>query len=55
MTIGPYLAKITINMNALNLPTKRHRMVEWISSSINIFPTRTHFRRKDTLKLKMKE
>ena len=43
-----YLVKITINIDVQNLPTKKHRVVEWINNSVNILPTRTHFRRKDT-------
>ena len=30
MTIGKYISIITLNVNGLNAPTKRHRLAEWI-------------------------
>ena len=30
MTIGTYISIITLNVNGLNDPTKRHRLAEWI-------------------------
>ena len=30
MTIGTYVSIITLNVNGLNSPSKRHRLVEWI-------------------------
>ena len=30
MAIGTYLSIITLNVNELNAPTKRHRLAEWI-------------------------
>ena len=30
MPIGTYLSIITLNVNGLNAPTKRHRPAEWI-------------------------
>ena len=30
MTLNPYLSIITLNVNELNAPTKRHRVSEWI-------------------------
>ena len=30
MVIGTYILIITLNMNGLNAPTKRHRLAEWI-------------------------
>ena len=30
MTLNPYLSIITLNVNGLNVPTKRHRVSEWI-------------------------
>ena len=30
MEIGTYLFIITLNVNGLNAPTKRHRLAEWI-------------------------
>ena len=30
MGIGTYISIITLNVNGLNAPTKRHRQAEWI-------------------------
>ena len=30
MAMGPYLSMIILNVNALNAPTKRQRLAEWI-------------------------
>ena len=30
MAIGTYISIITLNVNGLNAPTKRHRLPEWI-------------------------
>ena len=30
MAIGTYMSIITLNVNRLNAPTKRHRLAEWI-------------------------
>ena len=30
MAIGTYILIITLNVNGLNTPTKRHTMAEWI-------------------------
>ena len=30
MSIGTYISIITLNVNRLNAPTKRHRLAEWI-------------------------
>ena len=30
MAIGTYTSIITLNVNELNAPTKRHRLAEWI-------------------------
>ena len=30
MEIGTYISIITLNVNELNAPTKRHRLAEWI-------------------------
>lgn len=30
MAIGTYISIITLNVNGLNVPTKRHRLIEWI-------------------------
>ena len=30
MAIGTYISIITLNVNGLNAPTKRHRLAEWL-------------------------
>jgi len=30
MAMGTYISIITLNVNGLNAPTKRHRVAEWI-------------------------
>ena len=30
MAIGTYISIITLNVNGLNAPTKRHRLAEWM-------------------------
>ena len=30
MAIGAYISIITLNINGLNAPTKRHRLAQWI-------------------------
>ena len=32
MVIGTYLSIITLNVNGLNAPAKRHRLAEWIQT-----------------------
>ena len=34
MAIGTYLSIITLNVNGLNSPAKRHRLAEWIQKHI---------------------
>ena len=56
MVIGTYILIITLNVNGLNVPTKRHRLVEWIQNqdpSICCLQE-THFRPRDTYRLKVK-
>ena len=33
MVIGTYISIITLNVNGLNAPIKRHRMAEWIKNN----------------------
>ena len=33
MVIGTYISIITLNMNGLNAPTKRHRLAEWFKKN----------------------
>ena len=37
MTLNPYLSIITLNVNGLNAPTKRHRISEWIENKTHLF------------------
>ena len=56
MVIGTYLSIITINMNGLNAPTKRHRLAEWIQKQDPYICClqETHFRPRDTYRLKVR-
>uniref|UniRef100_A0A8D0S849 exodeoxyribonuclease III n=1 Tax=Sus scrofa TaxID=9823 RepID=A0A8D0S849_PIG len=54
MAINKYLSIITLNVNGLNAPIKRHRVVDWIKKqkpSICCLQE-THLRAKDTYRLK---
>ena len=37
MAIGTYISIITLNVNGLNVPTKRHRLAEWIQKQDHIY------------------
>ena len=37
MVIGTNISIITLNMNGLNAPTKRHRLAEWIQKQTHIY------------------
>ena len=56
MAIGTYMSIITLNVNGLNAPTKRHRLAEWIQKQDPyIYCLQgTHFRPKDTYRLKVR-
>ena len=56
MVIGTYISIITLNMNGLNAPTKRHRLTEWIQKQDPYICClqATHFRPRDTYRLKVK-
>ena len=56
MVIGTYILIITLNVNGLNAPTKRHRLVEWIQKQDPYICClqETHFRPRDTYKLKVR-
>ena len=48
---------ITLNVNGINVPTKRHRLAEWIQKqdlSLHCLQE-IHFRPRDTYRLKVKE
>ena len=56
MVINNYLSIITLNINGLNAPIKRHGIVEWITKNDkHIFCLQeTHLRTKDLHRLKVK-
>ena len=54
--MNKYLSIITLNVNRLNAPIKRHRVAEWIGkqdASICCLQE-THLRLKDTHRIKVK-
>ena len=56
MVIGTYILIITLNVNGLNAPTKRHRLAEWIQKQ-DLYVCclqETHFRPRDTYWLKVR-
>ena len=56
MAIGTYISIITLHLNGLNATTKRHRLAECIKKhdSYICFIQKTHFRPKDTYRLKVR-
>ena len=54
MAIGTYITIITLNVNRLNAPTKWHRLAEWIQKLYIYCLQVTHFRLKDTYRLKVR-
>ena len=56
MVIGTYISIITLNVNGLNVPTKRHRLAEWIQKQDRYICClqETHFKPRDTYRLKVK-
>jgi len=56
MAMSTYLSIITLNVNGLNSPIKRHRVMQWIKKQdLSIcYLQQTNFRPKDTCRLKMK-
>ena len=55
MAIGTYISIIALNVNGLNVPTKRHRLAEWIQMQDPYisYLQETHFRPQDTYRLKV--
>ena len=39
MPVGAYILIITLNVNGLNVPTKRHRLNDQIQNKIHIYAT----------------
>ena len=56
MVTGTYISIITLNVNGLNPPTKRHRLAEWIHKQDPYICClqETHFRPRDTNTLKVR-
>ena len=56
MAVGTYILIITLNVNALNAPTKRHRLAEWIQKQdlYVCWLQETPFRPGDTYRLKVR-
>ena len=54
MAKGTYISIITLNVNRLNAPTKRHRLAEWIQKENPYICClqETHLRTKDKYRLK---
>ena len=57
MAIGTYVSIMTLNVNGLNAPTKRHRLAEWIQKQDPYICClqETHFKPKDTYRLEVRE
>ena len=55
MEIGTYISIITLNVNRLNAPAKRHRLAEWTPKQEPHICClqETHFRPQDTYRLKV--
>ena len=56
MVKGTYISIITLNVNGLNAPTKRHRLTKWIQKEDPYICClqETHFRPRDTYRLKVR-
>ena len=56
MLLGTYILIITLNVNGLNAPTKRHRLAKWIQKQYLYICClqETHFRPRDTYRLKVR-
>ena len=56
MVIGTCILIITLNVNGLNIPTKRHRLAEWIQKQDPYVCClqETYFRPRDSYRLKMR-
>ena len=56
MIIGTYISIITLNVNGLNAPNRRHTLAEWIQKQDPYICClqETHFRPRDTYRLKVR-
>ena len=57
MAIGTYISIVSLNVNELNAPTNRQRLADWIQKQDSYIccVQETHFRPKDTYRLKVRE
>ena len=56
MALNSYLSIVTLNVNGLNAPNKRHRLSDWVKKQDPLICClqETHFRPKDTPRLKVR-
>ena len=56
MVIRAYISTVTLNVNGLNAPTKRHRLTEWIQKQDPYICClqETYFRPRDPYRLKVR-
>ena len=56
MVIGTHISRMTLNVNGLNAPSKRHRLAEWIQKQDPYICClqETCFRTRDTYRLKVR-
>ena len=56
MATGTYISIITLNVNGLDAPNKRHRLAEWIQNQDSYLCClqESHFRPRETYRLKVK-
>ena len=56
MVIGTYISIITLNVNGLKAPAKRHQLAKWIQKQDPYIRClqETHFRPRDTYRLKVR-
>ena len=56
MDTGTYISRITLNVNGLNTPSKRHRLDEWIQQPDPYIGClqETHFKPRDIYRLKVR-
>ena len=56
MAIRTYISITTLNVNRLNVPTKRYRLAKWIQKQDPYICClqETHFRPRDTYRLKVR-
>ena len=57
MSLNPHASIITLNVNGLNAPTKRHRVSEWRKKQnpSTCCLQETHFRPEDIFRLKVRD